>query len=43
MPGCSPLDERDRVAADDELEPNLVAGMLQDAAVAESFELADGG
>ena len=43
MPRCSPLDKRDRVASDDELEANLVADMLRDAALAEPFELADGG
>jgi hypothetical protein len=43
MPGCSPLDKRDRVVTDDELEANLAAGMLRDAALAELFDLADSG
>lgn len=41
-PRCPPLDKRDRVVADDELELNLVAGMLWDAAFAESVNLANG-
>jgi hypothetical protein len=42
-PRRAALDKRDRVAADDELEADLIASMFWDAAVAELFNLANGG
>jgi len=43
LPRRSPLDERDRVSAEEELEANLIVRVRWDATLTESFHPADGG